>query len=164
MQTNGDSHQITVRHFSDISRPDKCRINKKKENKCRPTPTDANRGNTLIWQNPTMCVAISLHLLVQCESAFRENQEGTLLEESHHSMEARVQVSCWDLSNWCANLRTLWDRRLIRGWHEKGNIVIHIWKKRVRAICYKWNTTEILQWIHLDTCKISGKLYFIVHL
>ncbi len=97
------------------------------------------------WSDKTQrCVAISLLLSVQCELAFVENQEETLSEESHHSMETRVQVSCWDLSNWCANLRTLWDRRLIRGWHEKGNIVIHIWKKRVRAICYKWNNTEIL--------------------
>ncbi len=57
------SHQITVRHFfSGILRFDKCQLVK--------TSIDQmlTKGNTLIWQNPTiLSVAICQCLLMRCE-------------------------------------------------------------------------------------------------
>lgn len=61
MQTNGDSHQIRVCHFSDVPRQKNadsaCSFS---ENKLRQMLTDSDRGNTLTWQNPMKCLLPSV--------------------------------------------------------------------------------------------------------
>lgn len=80
-----DASQITVCHFSDVSRPDKRRINVFNQ-KCWPTPTDIDTANIQIWQNPTKSLLPSVGSVWICF-------KGIVHPNCHNLLTLKLRVS-----------------------------------------------------------------------